>query len=148
MTVKQVGKSDLKSLVDVFESYRVWYGRAADREGAKTFLSARIEEGDSIIYGAFSVSGEIVGFTQLYPLFSSTRMRRVWLLNDLFVDEAHRGQGISILLIDKAKNLARETNSAAVILETQVSNDIGNKLYPRAGFEFEEGINHYFWTTK
>jgi len=148
MTIRQVEDSDIERLIDVFESYRVWYGRAADPEGARAFLTARVEEQDSIIYGAFTETGQIAGFTQLYPMFSSTRMRRIWLLNDLFVDEAFRGQGISLKLIDMAKALARETKAAAVILETQLTNDIGNKLYPRAGFELEEGINHYFWTTK
>ncbi|MCL4109265.1 UNVERIFIED_CONTAM: hypothetical protein GTU68_063033 [Idotea baltica] len=148
MTIRQVEESDIDQLIGIFEAYRVWYGKEADPVGARAFLSARIEEKDSLIYGAFTEGGLIVGFTQLYPLFTSTGMRRIWLLNDLFVDKEFRGQGISIMLIDRAKTLARETEAAAVILETQLSNAIGNKLYPRAGFELEEGINHYFWTTK
>ena len=30
----------------------------------------------------------MVGFTQLYPLFSSVQTARTWLLNDLYVDAA------------------------------------------------------------
>ena len=90
---------------------------------------------------------QLVGFTQLYPIFSSTRMQRMWLLNDLFVHADHRGKGISKALIEKAKELARSNNAAGILLETEKNNDIGNQLYPSVGFELE-GNNFYFWTNK
>ena len=35
-------------------------------------------------------------------IFLRERMKRLWLLNDLFVDSNHRGKGISVALIDTA----------------------------------------------
>ena len=101
--------------------------------------------GDSVIYVA-EIAEELVGFTQLYPIFSSTRMRRLWLLNDLFVHPAQRGQGLSLQLLDQAKKHCRETRACGVMLETEKSNTIGNRLYPRAGFQQNEGSNFYEWT--
>ena len=72
-------------------------------------------------------------------------MRRVWLLNDLFVDENHRGSGVSLSLIENAKQLVRDTNAFAVFLETEKTNTIGNQLYPRAGFKLNEYSNYYEW---
>ena len=71
-------------------------------------------------------------------------MQRMWILNDLYVRKTFRGQGISKLLINKAKDLCRETNACGMLLETETSNDIGNKLYPATGFHLEEN-NFYFW---
>ena len=146
MIVRQLGHKHLDTLADLFDAYRVWYRKPTDLAAARQFLADRIENQESIIYGVFTDQDELVAFTQLYPLFSSTRMGKLWLLNDLFVHPDFRGQGISLLLLEKSKELAKQTNAVAIILETEKSNGIGNQLYPRAGFQLEDDTNHYFWT--
>ena len=143
ITVTQASLDQLESIIPLFDAYRVWYRKASDRAGAKVFLSERLTNNDSIIYIAWDAS-TAVGFTQLYPSFSSTRMKRMWILNDLFVSPTYRGKGISKLLIEKAKALSNETNACGILLETEQSNTIGNKLYPATGFTLEEN-NFYFW---
>ena len=71
----------------------------------------------------------------------------MWLLNDLFVEPDYRGKGISKMLINQAKNLAKKTDACGVLLETETTNDIGNRLYPQEGFHLEEN-NYYFWTNQ
>lgn len=145
ISIRQVTQENSPQLVTLFNAYRVWYGQPSDIEGAEKFLGERIREKESVVYAAFDGKDTMVGFTQLYPLYSSTRLGRVWLLNDLYVSPSHRGQGISIQLIDRAKHLATETEAVGVLLETEKSNAIGNNLYPRTGFILEEDFNHYFW---
>lgn len=142
--IRQARPADLAALVALFDAYRVWYEKPSDPAGAMAFLKARMENQESIVYLAFE-GEQAVGFTQLYPLFSSTRMKRLWLLNDLFVDAEHRGKGISKLLLDRAKTLARETGACEVMLETAKTNDIGNQLYPSAGFDLGTDFNWYHW---
>jgi len=144
--IKKAAIADLASVSALFNAYRVFYRKESDIEGANKFLKDRIENDESIIY--LALENDIpVGFTQLYPLFSSTRMKGLWLLNDLFVDEKHRGKGISKLLLNEAKKLAKKTNAAAVILETETTNVIGNSLYPSVGFTIDTN-NHYSWENK
>ena len=138
---------DLPQLAELFDQYRIFYHKESDTSAAENFLKERIENKDSEIFVAES-GGQLVGFVQLYPLFSSTRMKRYWLLNDLFVNENSRGKGFSKELIDEAKELAKSTNSAGILLETGKSNDIGNKLYPSCGFEIYDEVNFYEWTNK
>ena len=146
MVINQVDLQNLDQLIQLFDAYRVWYGKDSDKEAARDFLSARIEAKESVIYAAFDTNNIMTGFVQLYPLFSSTRLNRLWLLNDLFVDASFRGKGISKLLIGRAKELARDTGSAGLMLETEKTNDIGNNLYPTTGFVVDHEFNHYFWT--
>ena len=87
----------------------------------------------------------LVGFVQLYPLFSSTRMKKLWLLNDLFVNPEFRSKGVSVNLIDKSKQLVKETKACGMFLETEKSNFIGNNLYPKTEFKLNEGSNYYEW---
>lgn len=136
---------DLNQLAQLFDQYRIFYHKNSDIPAAEKFLKERIENKDSEIFVAES-EGQLVGFVQLYPLFSSTRMKRYWLLNDLFVNENHRGKGFSKELIEESKILAKSTDAAGVLLETGKSNDIGNKLYPSCGFEIYNNVNFYEWT--
>ena len=145
MKIIQVDTSHIDQVVELFDAYRVWYRKESNKEAAKNFLLQRIKNGESIIYACENEEGTLVAFTQLYPIFSSVRMKRMWLLNDLFVDPNFRGQGISKMLINQAKDLCKKTNACGVLLETETTNDIGNKLYPATGFELEEN-NFYFWT--
>jgi ribosomal protein S18 acetylase RimI-like enzyme len=138
---------DIPQLTRLFNLYRVFYRKEEDLEGAKKFLEERMMNKESIVFVA-EIGTELVGFTQLYPQFSSTRMRRSWLLNDLYVLEEHRGMGISKQLIESAMLLAMETGSAGLMLETEKGNVIGNRLYPSVGFRPCDGANFYFWENK
>lgn len=135
---------DLESLTLIFEKYRDFYKKQGDYEGAKSFLKERISNNESVIYIA-EADGKTIGFTQLYPLFSSTRMKKLWLLNDLYVEEEYRQKGISIALIDKAKELCRETGACQLSLETSKTNMVGNNLYPKTGFQLDTEANFYYW---
>lgn len=136
---------DLFQLSKLFDKYRVFYNKTSDASGAQKFLLERIENSDSEIIVAETEDGSLVGFTQLYPLFSSTKMQRLWLLNDLYVSELFRGKGVSKALIDAAKEIAINTNACGLLLETAKTNEIGNRLYPATGFKLESESNFYFW---
>ena len=144
MKIRRGHIDDIESIAQLFDDYRVWYRKDPDIEQAISFLTDRLNYNESVIYVA-DLDGTLAGFTQLYPIFSSTRMKRMWLLNDLYVNENYRQQGIAKALIEKAKKLSNQTLSAGILLETEQSNEIGNHLYPSLGFKKEEN-NFYFWS--
>lgn len=145
MKIITADTTHLEELAIMFDAYRVFYKKPADVAAARSFLAERIKNKESVIFMATDENGTIAGFTQLYPLFSSTRMKRWWLLNDLFVKPSFRGQGYAKLLIERCKALAIETNAAGLSLETEISNQIGNGLYPEVGFQLDREHNFYFW---
>ncbi|MGW8957668.1 GNAT family N-acetyltransferase [Paenibacillus sp. NPDC055715] len=67
-------------------------------------------------------SERCLGFTQLYPSFSSVSMKRTWILNDLYVQEEARKQGIAQALLDKAKLHAIQSNAKSLELQTAPDN--------------------------
>jgi len=144
MQVKEAKLSDLKNLSVLFNSYRMFYGKESDIRVAEEFLRSRIENKDSKIF-ICEFNNELSGFVQLYPIFSSTRVSKYWLLNDLFVDINKRGKGYSKLLIERSKELVIESKACGMMLETEKSNDIGNLLYPSTGFKKNELCNFYEW---
>lgn len=138
---------DVKQLAELFDQYRIFYHKDSDIPAAEKFLTERLQNKDSEIFVAEN-DGKLVGFLQLYPLFSSTRMKRYWLLNDLFVNENFCGKGFSKQLIFEAQEMAKTSDACGILLETGKSNDIGNQLYPSCGFEIYDEVNFYEWTNK
>jgi GNAT superfamily N-acetyltransferase len=143
--IEQASLLHLNQLSILFDQYRIFYKKSSDINGAKKFLQDRIQENESVIFVSINEENAMTGFTQLYPLFSSTRMKRLWLLNDLFVDSKYRGQGISVALIDKVKEHCKLTNACGLMLETARTNGIGNNLYPKTGFVLDQDHNYYSW---
>jgi len=144
-SIRRAQTEDIQELAILFDKYRVFYSKESNIEVANSFLKERLKKQESVIFVHEDNSGEITGFVQLYPLFSSTQMQRLWLLNDLYVAPEFRGQGISIKLIDRSKILCKETNACGLMLETEKSNKIGNKLYPRTGFQRDDEHHFYHW---
>lgn len=144
MNIREVKTSDLDQLSILFNSYRIFYGKESNIDISKKFLESRISNKDSKMF-ICEVNNILTGFVQLYPLFSSVRVSKYWLLNDLFIDSEFRGKGYSKLLIDRAKELVLESGACGMMLETKKSNKIGNSLYPKTGFKINDLSNFYEW---
>lgn len=136
---------DLEMLSQLFDEYRIFYHKESNINDAQVFLNERIAQQDSEII-VVEENQILVGFVQLYPLFSSTRMKKYWLLNDLFVNENHRGKGYSKQLIESAKEICIDSDACGILLETGKDNLIGNQLYPSCGFKIYDEVNFYEWT--
>jgi GNAT superfamily N-acetyltransferase len=145
MEIERASRADIDSLAEMFDQYRQFYRQVSDIDGAKAFLLERMIRNESVIF--ISKEKEIsTGFVQCYPLFTSVGMKKTWLLNDLFVKPEFRGNGISKQLINCCKQFAKDTGAKALMLETEKTNDIGNKLYPKEGFVINASSNFYMWS--
>lgn len=129
-------------VVLLFDRYRVFYKQLSNIETTRYFLQERFQTNDSTIFIARE-NGYAVGFTQLYPSFSSVSMKRIWILNDLFVEESHRKQGVAKLLMGTAENHARQTGAVRIILATQISNVAAQALYQSLGYSKDQEFHHY-----
>ena len=135
---------DLDALVPLFDAYRRFYGEPSDRDGARRFLEERLRRADSVIFLARGDPGDaFAGFAQLYPSFSSISLKRLWILNDLFVDPAARGRGIARGLLARARALAVETGAKGLTLATAVDNTTARALYEACGWRRDEAFMHY-----
>lgn len=97
----------------------------------RDFILQRLQLNESTIFFA-QVADKVVGLTQLYPLFCSLEMKRIWLLYDLFVDPSSRKQGVAEALIARAGQLAKESDPALIMLSTVTDNT--QALYEKNGF--------------
>lgn len=141
-SVRQAVLADLDVLVPLFDAYRQFYGRASDPQGARDFLRARFEHGESTLLLAHEGS-TARGFTQLYPSFSSTAMARIYVLNDLFVDPKGRRRGVGAALLEAAASYAQKLGAVRLALSTATSNAQAQALYESKGWKRDEQFYVY-----
>ena len=128
-------------VVQLFDEYRQYYKQLSDISGAELYLSDRLKNNESIIFVA-KANEKSIGFTQLYPGFSSLGMNPLWTLNDLFVLKEHRNKGIGKLLLDAAYQLGKSSLWRGMILETGIDNP-AQHLYEREGWKVDNEFLHY-----
>lgn len=148
MNILHATVDHLHLLIPLFDAYRQFYEETSDLSGASLFLGERLTKKDSVIFLAIDNSGTALGFVQLYPSFSSVSMKQLWILNDLFVIRSARGRGVARALLKRSTELATETKSKGLVLETAADNLPAKKLYQKSGWIKEEHFDSYFLNVK
>lgn len=142
MKIRPAVLSDASVIGYLFDQYRIFYRQQSDIAAATAFISERMQKGESVIFLAETSNGA-AGFAQLYPSYSSISMRRLWILNDLFVAPVFRGQGAGKVLLEACTSFAQENGAKGVTLKTAVDNRTAQRLYEACGWKREEQYVSY-----
>jgi ribosomal protein S18 acetylase RimI-like enzyme len=135
--VRRADAVDVEELAPLFDAYRRFYGRAGDPEAARRFLRDRLERAESVAFIARDESGAM-GFTQLYPSFSSVALGGIFVLNDLYVAPRARRRGVGRSLITAAVDHARDAGAVRLTLSTARSNTVAQALYESMGWRRDD----------
>jgi ribosomal protein S18 acetylase RimI-like enzyme len=141
-TVRQATIRDLDQLVPLFDHYRQFYGRTSHLCAAREFLLARFHNDESTVFIAHE-NGRAIGFTQLYPSFSSISLARIFILNDLFVYEQARRKGVASALMSAAVQFATASGADRLSLSTAITNNAAQALYHSAGWTRDDQFMVY-----
>jgi ribosomal protein S18 acetylase RimI-like enzyme len=137
MHIRQLQPGEQHLAAALFDAYRVFYGQPSDRSLAERFLRERLAKNESVVFIALEERGGMevpLGFTQLYPTYSSVRAVKNWILNDLYVEAAHRKKGIGEQLVRTALDFAGREGASFLQLETATDNTGALRLYESIGF--------------
>ncbi len=154
IVLKRATLSDLDAMTHLFDGYRVFYRKPSDEEGARRFMEERLRSGDSVVFMAVGgpdtdpQTATPLGFTQLYPIFSSVRMGRTWLLNDLYVAPHARRRGVGRALLRRAAEYALETGALGLELATEKDNATAKSVYEDLGWELDTEFDHFSLTVR
>ena len=141
ITIRKAGKEDIEDLTVLFDLYRVWYHQPSDIAAARQFLLQRMEKKESVVLVAVQ-EDTLVGFTQLYPIFSSVSLQRTWLLNDLYVHARVRKQGVAKQLLEAARQHGLYTGAKWLLLQTGNDNFNAQSVYEKNGWK---RVSDYFY---
>lgn len=141
MLVHQATVEDIDQLALLFDGYRQFYGKPSDPDAAREFLLERFRHYQSVIFLAHTAAGDAVGFTQLFPSFSSVSMARTFILNDLFVAPVARRSGVAAMLLASAAQYARSVGAIRITLTTAIDNTTAKALYLSQGWQQDEAFH-------
>jgi ribosomal protein S18 acetylase RimI-like enzyme len=140
--VRCAAPGDADAVAVLFDAYRQFYRRESDLAGARAFIAERLARAESVIFLAED-AGAPLGFTQLYPSFTSAGMARIFVLNDLFVAPQARGRGIATALLRRAAEFASGEDAVRLTLSTATDNHVAQGVYERAGWQRDDAFLTY-----
>ena len=143
MEIKRINLSEANLVIGLFDKYRVFYKKDSDIDLADRFIKTRLANNESVIFVALK-GDQPVGFTQLYPKYSSVSAVKNWILNDLYVESNYRKQGIGEAMIKTTMEFAKADGATYVQLETAVDNYSAQSLYEGLGFQKQEPDTAFF----
>ncbi|MGG1674816.1 GNAT family N-acetyltransferase [Neobacillus sp. NRS-1170] len=144
LIIRQATIQDLNKIVPIFDSYREYFNQQRNPMKVENFLFERFEHLESVIF-IVEREGEVIGFAQLYPVFSSLSLQRVWLLNDFFITEAYRQQGVGKQLFAKVKEFSTLTKSKGIELSVEHINQKAWEFWEKLGFKLDEEFRYYYF---
>ena len=129
--VAALREEDLPAALPLFAGYQHFYEAQPDDGANMRFFRRFVDPSeDGLLLGAW-VGDDLVGFACLYWTFSSTHAAEIALMNDLFVADGHRGEGIGRALIDAAVEAARVRGMHSLEWLTGIDNRRAQRLYDR-----------------
>ena len=144
MRIVQATLEHLDLLTPLFIKYREFYGELPFPDSSRKFLETRLKRKESVIYMALADDEDrLLGYCQLYPSFSSLSLKRVWILNDIYVAEDARRQLVADRLLQTAKKMAKDTNAIRLRVATSQNNLAAQKTYESIGFREDTVFKNY-----
>lgn len=141
LTIVRATGEDVDVLLPLVEAYRDFY-KQAPNEKTRQYLADRLAKSELIGWIA-SVNGAPVGFTIVYPTFSTVSLSEIWLLNDLFVVPSARGQKVASALMQTVEDSAREAGATRTFLRTANDNTAAQALYEGRGWVQDTVFRRY-----
>lgn len=129
---------DLEKIAPMFDAYRQFYEQEPNLEFAKEFISARLNNNESIIFIVEDKMQNLLGFCQIYPSFCSVIGAPIYVLYDLFVSPNARKSGLGKMLLEQAREHAKENNIPRMDLTTAKANLNAQSLYESLGWVRDE----------
>jgi len=138
LAVRRADETDIPAVAGLFDAYRQFYEMPPDLAAAQSYVRARIEAVESVVFVAEDGAGALVGFCQLYPTFCSVFMARIYVLYDLFVAPQARKTGAGRALLAAAEGFAAATGARRLELRTARTNLPAQALYESCGWKRDD----------
>jgi GNAT superfamily N-acetyltransferase len=141
--VEPVSEQQLEILLPMIAAYQRFYEvEDVDEERNRAFFSRFLAPSENgMLLGAWR-GEELVGYACLYWHFTSLVPAETVLMNDLYVAENRRGEGIGRALIEAGAEIARSRGAHHLEWATAPDNETAQRLYDRTGAERSDWVEY------
>jgi len=143
--IKQVGAADLQELLPLMRAYCDFYEVSPTDADLLALVKALIHdpEREGMQWLAAEPDGRGVGFATLYWTWSTTNACRIGVMNDLFVAESARGEGVAEQLIEACRAECTRRGARRLTWQTAPDNHRAQGVYDRVGATREQWIDYW-----
>lgn len=151
-TIDVVNENDLVDLLPLLQAYCAFYNQTENipvttddalMSVSRALIANPKQEGIQLI-ARDSKDRTPVGFATIFWVWSTLKGGRLALMNDLYVTEQYRGQGLADLLIAECAQKAREHGDLCLTWQTSVDNKRAQTVYNRSGaFKSDRWLDYY-----
>jgi GNAT superfamily N-acetyltransferase len=133
--VRLIRRDDYPQWRPLWDGYNAFYGRsgptALDERVTVQTWERFFDAAEPVNAFVAELDGRIVGIAHFVFHRSTSRLADVCYLQDLFTEEACRGQGVGRALIQLVLDTAKDAGSSRVYWTTQATNVAGRALYDK-----------------
>lgn len=142
VVIRPVSKEDVSELYKLMKQYIVdFYKQPEPKEDdLKGLIIHLLEKPSSGLQFVAEENGDLLGFTTLYFTFSTLKVKRAAILNDLFVVPEARGKKVGEKLFRTNLDYIRQNAFSYMTWETAKDNIIAQTLYNKMGGKLSEWL--------
>jgi GNAT superfamily N-acetyltransferase len=143
LRIEPISAQQMDVLLPLIAAYQRFYGvEEIDRERNRAFFSRFLAPSeDGMLLGAWR-GEQLAGYACLYWHFTSLVPAETVLMNDLYVEDGHRGEGTGRALIEASAEVARERGAHSLEWATEPDNKTAQRLYDSTGAERSEWVEY------
>jgi GNAT superfamily N-acetyltransferase len=143
LEIAPIAAEHFEELLPLIAAYQRFYEvEEIDEERNRAFFRRFLAPSeDGMLLGAHR-DGRLVGYACLYWHFSSLETCDSVLMNDLYVTEEARGQGVGRALIEATVEVSRDRGAPFVEWATAPDNHTAQRLYDSTGAERSEWFSY------
>jgi GNAT superfamily N-acetyltransferase len=143
--IHPVGPADLDELLPLMRGYCDFYKTSPSDEDLLELARALIAdpEGEGLQLLARAPDGRAVGFATIYWSWSTTDASRIGVMNDLFVAQEARGQGLAEQLIEACRGRCARRGASRLVWQTAPDNLRAQAVYERVGATREQWVDYW-----
>lgn len=144
MQIRPVTRADLPRMIPLMLAYIVGFYKCPDpgEDAVQELIVHLLEHPEQGIQFVAQREGVLIGFATLYSSFSTLRVKRIAILNDLYVHGDARAQKVGETLFRHCLSYVREQQYVCMQWETTTDNQIAQRLYEKMGGQV---IDHIFY---
>ncbi len=144
LKIRSIGKEDTPKMVNLMYQYIVDFYRQPSpcRDDLTNLVHHLIDNPGSGLQFAAEKDDNLIGFATLYFTFSTLKVKKQAILNDLFVITEMRGQHIGEKLFNTCLSHIRDNDFSSMEWETAKDNYTAQALYDKMGGKLTDWI-HY-----
>lgn len=141
VAVRRTERRDLPRLAELMLAYVVDFYRQPEPDpAAMDRLREAMLGGETGIQLVAEADGDLVGFATIYFSWTTFTGERIGIMNDLYVDESHRGSGSAMALFEACREECRRRGFAEMTWETAPDNIRAQRFYEKVGGRREDWV--------